>query len=90
MWQDGVKYKGKEWLHVISELVEICAIRPFVDCQKTIEKMIGSKRKRLEAVIQYCLSKGYAHTVSYLEHAKPDMFTSIEKRLNGKTTSFDA
>ena len=41
----------------------------------------------LEAVIKYCLSKGYAHTVSYLEHAKPDMFTSIEKRLNGKTTS---
>ena len=49
--------------------------------------MIVSKRRRLEAVIQYCLSKGYAHTVSYLGHAKPDMFTSIEKRLNGKTTS---
>jgi ribulose bisphosphate carboxylase small subunit len=49
--------------------------------------MIESKRKRLEEVIQYCLSKGYAHTVSYLENAKPDMFTAIEKRLNGKTTS---
>ncbi|HEY4481232.1 MAG TPA: hypothetical protein VI489_00095 [Candidatus Brocadiaceae bacterium] len=87
LWQDGVKRKGKEWLHVISELMEICAIRPLVDCQKTIEKMIESKRDRLEEVIKYCLSKGYTHTVSYLENATPDMFTAIEKRLNGKTTS---
>ena len=87
LWQDGLKSKGKEWLEVMSELMEVCAIRPLVDCQKTIEKMIESKRKRLDAVIQYCLSKGYAHTVSYLENARPDMFTAIEKRLNGKTTS---
>ena len=87
LWQDGVKHKSAEWLHVISELMEICAIRPLVDCQKTIEKMIESKRNRLEEVIKYCLSKGYTHTVSYLENAKPDMFTAIEKRLNGKTTS---
>ena len=87
LWQDGVKHKGSEWLHVISELMEICAIRPLVDCEKTIEKMIESKRKRLESVIQYCLSKGYTHTASYLENAMPDMFTAIEKRLKGKTTS---
>jgi hypothetical protein len=87
LWQDEVKHKSSEWLQVISELMEIGAIRPFVDCQKTIEKMIESKRKRLEEVIKYCLEKGYSHTVSYLENAKPDMFTAIEKRLTGKTTS---
>jgi len=87
LWQDGVKHKSAEWLHVVSELMEICAIRPFVDCQKTIEKMIESKRKRLEEVIEYCQEKGYTHSVSYLENAQPDMFTAVEKRLNGKTTS---
>jgi hypothetical protein len=87
LWQDGVKHKSAEWLHVVSELMEICAIRPFVDCQKTIEKMIESKRKRLEEVIGYCRGKGYTHSVSYLENARPDMFTAVEKRLNGKTTS---
>ena len=87
LWQDGVKHKSAEWLQVMSELMEICAIRPLVDCEKTIEKMIESKRKRLESVIQYCLSKGYTHTASYLENAMPDMFTAIEKRLKGKTTS---
>ena len=87
LWQDTVKHKSAEWLYVVSELMEICAIRPFVDCKKTIEKMIESKRKRLEAVIVHCRDKGYKHTASYLENARPDMFTAIEKRLNGKTTS---
>ena len=87
LWQDGVKHKSAEWLQVMSELMEICAIRPLVDCEKTIKKMIESKRKRLESVIQYCLSKGYPHTASYLENAMPDMFMAIEKRLKGKTTS---
>ena len=87
LWEDGVKYKSSEWLQVMSELLEICAIRPFVDCQKTIEKIIESKRKRLEVVIKDCIEKGYRHTAAYLENAKPDMFTAIEKRLTGKTTS---
>lgn len=87
LWQDTVKHKSAEWLYVVSELMEICAIRPFVDCKKTIEKMIESKRNRLEAVIVHCRDKGYKHTASYLENAQPDMFTAIEKRLNGKTTS---
>ena len=33
----------------------------------------------MEEAIKYCLAKGYAHTVSYLENAKPDMFSAIEK-----------
>jgi hypothetical protein len=87
LWQDGVKHKSAEWLHVVSELLEICAIRPFVDCQKTIEKMIESKGKRLEEVIGYCRERDYTHSVSYLENARPDMFTAVGKRLNGKTSS---
>lgn len=87
LWQDTVKHKSAEWLYVVSELMEICSIRPFVDCNKTIDKMIESKRKRLETVIGHCRKEGYTHTVSYLENASPDMFTAIEKRLTGKTTS---
>ncbi|MDO9067934.1 MAG: hypothetical protein Q7W05_05705, partial [Deltaproteobacteria bacterium] len=49
--------------------------------------MIESKKKRLEEVIRHCRKNEYSRTVSYLENAQPDMFTAIEKRLNGKTTS---
>ena len=87
LWQDAVKRKSTEWLYVIAELMEICAIRPFVDCQQTIEMMVESKRNRLEEIIRYCRENGYTNTVSYLENARPDMFTALEKRLNGKTTS---
>ena len=67
--------------------MEICAIRPYVDCKKTMQAMIASKKKRLDIVIAHCRQKGYMHTVNYLENARPDLFTAVEKRLNGKTTS---
>jgi len=87
LWKDAVKRKSKEWLLVVAELMEICAIRPLVDCQDTIQAMIASKRRRLEKTIAYCREKGFTHTVSYLENANGDMFTAIENRLEGKTTS---
>lgn len=87
LWQDKVRHKSDDWLYVIAELLEICAIRPLVDCQQTIETMVESKSKRLEEIIRYCREKKYSHTVSYLENAQPDMFTGVKNRLNGKTTS---
>lgn len=87
LWQDTVKHKSPEWLYVVSELMEICSIRPYVDCKKTIATMIASKKKRLDDVIAHCRDEGYKHTVSYLENAGPDLFAAVQKRLNGKTTS---
>ena len=87
LWEDEVKRKSEQWLHVMAELLEICAIRPLVDCQDTIQAMIESKRKRFEEIIEYCREKEFRRTVSYLENARGDMFTAIENRLQGKTTS---
>lgn len=87
LWQDKVKHKSEEWLYVMSELLEICAIRSLVDCPDTIKAMIASKKKRLEAIIAHCGHKGHTHTLTYLQNAQPDMFTAIEKKLNGRTTS---
>jgi hypothetical protein len=67
--------------------MEVCAIRSLVDCPETIQAMIESKRARLNHVIEFCRKKNYAHTVSYLENARGDMFTALENRLAGKTTS---
>ena len=47
LWSDGVKRKSKEWLHVVAELMEICAIWSLVDCPDTIRAMLESKRARL-------------------------------------------
>lgn len=87
LWQDKVARKSEDWLHVIAELMEICAIRFLVDCPETIQAMIASKRTRLDQVIEFCREKKYSHAVTYLENASSDMFTALENRLNGKTTS---
>lgn len=87
LWSDGVKRKSGEWLHVVAELMEICAIRSLVDCPDTIKAMLESKRARLEKVIVYCREKEFKRCVSYLENARADMFTALENRLQGKTTS---
>lgn len=87
LWKDEVSRKSADWLHVVAELMEICAIRSLVDCPETIKAMIESKRARLNHVIEFCRKKSYAHTVSYLENARDDMFTALENRLAGKTTS---
>lgn len=63
--------------------MEICAIRPLVDCQNTIQAMIISKRARLEKIMGYCREKEYMHTASYLENACGDMSTAIENHLGG-------
>ncbi|MBI3753748.1 MAG: hypothetical protein HY266_06880 [Deltaproteobacteria bacterium] len=89
LWKDKDKIvrKSREWLHVMSEVLEICAIRPLVDCEETIKAMIASKKERLTKVIEYCREREYKATVEYLENAKDNMFTAINNRLHGKTTS---
>jgi len=87
LWRDGVKRKSTEWLHVVAELMEICAIRPLIDCPETIEAVIRSKTRRLEELIRHCRENGCVHTVAYIENARPDMFTALANKLNGKTTS---
>ncbi len=87
LWKDNVQRKSEDWLHVGAELMEICAIRPLVDCDEIIKAMIASKRERLDKIIAFCREKEFKYTTSYLENARGDMFTAIENRLQGKTTS---
>lgn len=87
LWKDKVKRKSREWLYILSEVLEVCAIRPLVGCEETIKAMVDSKRKRLDKVIGHCKAMRYESTTGYLENAKGDMFTAINNRLHGKTTS---
>jgi hypothetical protein len=87
LWKDEVARKSTDWLHVVAERMKICAIRSLVDCPETIQAVIASKRGRLNQVIEFCFQQNYAYTVAYLENSRGDMFTALENRLNGKTTS---
>lgn len=89
LWKDKVKRKSEEWLHVLAEILCICSIKSIQndDEEKIIEKIIKSKEKQLDKLVAYCQNKDWNNCAAYLRNAKPDMFTGIKNRLNGKTTS---
>jgi hypothetical protein len=87
LWKDGVKRKSKEWLRVLARIFEICAIRPFVEENAVIKKMVADKEKRLEHLIRYCEKNGLKNCATHLRNAAPDVFTAIKKKLAGKTIS---
>ncbi|MHB8423395.1 MAG: hypothetical protein ACYDAM_11665 [Leptospirales bacterium] len=89
LWKDKkqVPRKSPGWLHIMSEVMEICAIRSGVEVDVVIQVMITSKKKRLEAVIAFCQEKECKTAGDYLQNAKGDLFTALSNRLQGKTTS---
>jgi len=87
LWRDKVKRKTKDWQYMLSEILQICTIRPLMDCEEAIKSMIVSKQKRLNKLIRHCRLKGYTHTATYLKKAQGNMFAAISNGLYGKTTS---
>ena len=87
LWKDGVKRKSRPWIYALAELLEICAIRSYVDDEKLIHQMVHRKEQRLSELISYCREQGWSHCVTYLENAAPDMFSGLLNRLQGRTVS---
>ena len=71
----------------MAEIMERCSIRQLVDDMDISKRIVDSKTDRLEKLISFCVAKGHTHSAVYLENARPDMFTAISNRLQGKTTS---
>jgi hypothetical protein len=69
LWKDKVKRKSGDWLYLLAEIMEICAIRPLVDDLDVIKSMVKSKTERLAKLILFCKDKGYRMSAEYLENA---------------------
>ena len=89
LWQDKVKRKSDHWFYILAEILSICNIKSIQDEDRDeiIEKIIRSKEKQLEKLIEYCESNSMKSCTSYLNNAKPDFFSGIRNKLKGKTTS---
>jgi hypothetical protein len=87
LWKDGVKRKSQPWIYALAELLEICAIRSYVDDEKLIRQMVYRKQQRLSELIGYCRRQGWGPCAIYLENAASDMFTGLLNRLQGRTVS---
>ncbi len=87
LWKDQVKRKSDEWVHSLCSLIDISVVRSLQDNDAATDKMIEIKKEKLDNLIEYCRDKGWRSCTTYLTNAAPDMFTSIENRLEGKTSS---
>ncbi len=87
LWKDQVKRKSDEWVHSLCSLIDISVVRSIQDDDATTSKMIEIKKQKLNSLIEYCKAQGWKSCTTYLTNAAPDMFTAIENRLEGKTSS---
>lgn len=86
LWSDKVKRKSDEWLEIMGKIYDIVSIRQHLE-EDEIGAVLREKRTRLDELISLCEQRGRMDCASYLINARPDMFTSIEKRLNGRASS---
>ncbi len=86
LWEDGVERKSEDWKYIMGRIFDISATRPYL-ADDEIQAVVDQKRLRLDNLIAFCRERGYQACASYLHNARPDMFTSLERRLHGKSTS---
>lgn len=89
LWKDKAKRKSNQWLYAMAEILSICSIKSIKDDdrEELVEEIVKSKEKQLDNLIAYCNDQGWKSCLTYLLNAKPDMFTGVKNRLQGKTTS---
>jgi len=87
LWKDGVKSKSDKWKIALSHLFDIVNTKSIQHDKECIDDIISLKQKHLDKLVYFCEENEWNHCKSYLENAKPDMFTALSKRLSGKTTS---
>jgi hypothetical protein len=87
LWKDGVKGKTEAWFTCMSSIFDICSLREHINDEEVIGKLVDLKRRRLKKFIHYCRRNGLKSSAAYLFNAQNDLFTSLEKKLKGYTTS---
>ena len=70
----------------MGKIYDITSIRQHME-EDEIDAVLREKRSRLDGLISLCEQRGRMGCASYLINARPDMFTAMEKRLNGRASS---
>jgi hypothetical protein len=87
LWKDRVKRKKRRWRYVLGKTLDITHVRRLREEPGIIKQAIRWKRSQLTRLIHYCEKRKLRHTVAYLKEAKPDIFSGIERRIGGGTSS---
>lgn len=89
LWKDKVVRKSPQWQEALSRLIDIVNVKSILaeDRDYLVQPLIAAKKERLQELITYCDTEGWKSCSSYLTKAQNDLFSGVEKKLAGKTTS---
>lgn len=87
LWQDKVKRKSLEWKYILTRIIDICNVKKIKEDESIAYELIKVKKERLKELVKYCSDNDYKKTAGYLENAQNDIFSGIEKKVMGVTTS---
>jgi hypothetical protein len=87
LWVDKVKRKSNLWNTVMARTLDVTCLRRIREDPKVCEEVIRTKKKQLDELIEYCRENRLLNSTAYLENARGDIFSGIERRIGGGTTS---
>jgi len=87
LWEDGVKRKSEAWQTALARTLEITMVKRIREEAAVCDKVIAAKKQKLKDLIIWCEAQGFEKTTTFLKNASGDIFSGIERRIGGGTTS---
>lgn len=87
LWKDKVKRKSELWNEVMAKTLDVTSLRRIRENPEVCNKVIKEKKSQFEVLIKICKEHKLKNSATFLEKAKEDVFSGIEKRIGGGTTS---
>ena len=87
LWKDKVKRKSREWRYVLAKILDITNVKRIREEEGVAQNIIKGKRNQFTRLINYCIKNEYWNTAIHLQNAKRDLFSGIERKVLGGTTS---
>jgi len=87
LWKDAVKRKSELWFEVLGAVFDAASVRSLICDKDEIKAVVAEKRRKIGLLLERMEKKGLRHSHTCLKNALPDMFTALEKRFEGRTSS---
>jgi hypothetical protein len=88
LWEDKIATKSELWLDLMAQATILVSLPSELPEEQELIQVIMNKKEEAFTKLLYKLEEeGATRSLVYLENAWDDMFTSLQKKLNGKTTS---
>lgn len=87
LWKDKVPRKSALWTSVMAKTLDATSLRRIREKPEVCDEVIAAKKKLVDELIIYLRNNKLKNSLKFIENARADLFSGIEKRIGGGTTS---